>query len=76
MEVVSLKATKKLEAIAGLAEDDPEGAEVVLDDCQDVILEDVMDEEDLPPGWEDQLYEEWRERKAMNKEAEKGSSRT
>ena len=26
-----------------------------------VIYEDVPDEDDLPPGWEDLLYESWRD---------------
>ena len=37
----------------------------------EIGLEDIVDEKEFPPGWEDQLYEESRDRKDMNKEAQK-----
>ena len=43
-------------------ENEPEQMEIVLnDDEPEVVYEDVPDEDDLPPGWEDLLYDTWKE---------------
>ena len=66
-----MEEDKRNEVVVGV-EDDADRMEVVIEDGPvDENFEDVRDEKDLPPGWEDQLYEEWRERKAMNQEVQK-----
>ena len=58
-----MEEDKRYEVVVGL-EDEA--------DHMEVVIEDVPDEKDLPPGWEDQLYEEWRDRKAMNEIEKRG----
>lgn len=31
------------------------------EDEPDVVIEDVLDEDELPAGWEDHIYEAWRD---------------
>jgi hypothetical protein len=50
------------EVVVGL-DHGAEQSEVVLNDNEkDVVWKDVSDENELPAGWEDQLYENWRDR--------------
>jgi len=66
-----MEEDKRNEVVVGV-EDDADSMEVVIEDGPvDENFGDISDEKDLPPGWEDQLYEEWRERKAMNQEVQK-----
>ena len=51
-------------------EKDPELRAFLFDEEEPgVIYEDVPDEDDLPPGWEDLLYESWRDQQ-KNKQTE------
>ena len=43
-------------------ERDAELTEFIFDEEEpDVVFEDVPDEDDLPPDWEDHVYESWRD---------------
>jgi hypothetical protein len=43
-------------------ERDAELTEFIFDEEEpDVVYEDVLDEDDLPPDWEDLIYESWRD---------------
>ena len=51
-------------------EDEPDKTDIVLDeDVPEVVYEDVPDEDELPAGWEDMLYDAWKERQ-LEKELE------
>jgi hypothetical protein len=46
--------------------------EAVLDvDEPEVVYEDVPDEDELPAGWEDMLYDAWKERQLENEHGRK-----
>ena len=57
-------------------EDSPEHEEVIVEFVEDdIVWEEIPDEGELPPGWEDLLYEAWRERQ-FAKEPEEHSEVT
>ena len=50
--------------------DEPDPMEVILEeDESDLVYEDIPDENEQPPGWEDILYDAWKERQ-LEKELE------
>jgi hypothetical protein len=52
--------------------DEPDQMEAVLDvDEPEVVYEDVPDEDELPAGWEDMLYDAWKERQLENEHGRK-----
>jgi hypothetical protein len=69
-----MKEKSQNETLEGF-EDVPDKMETVLDvDEPDVVYEDVPDEDELPAGWEDMLYDAWKERQ-LEKEHETKNNR-
>lgn len=55
-------------------EDEPDKMEAILDvDEPEVVYEDVPDEDELPSGWEDMLYDAWKERQLENEHGRKNN---
>ena len=54
------------ELITFLAEKFPGGEFIFDEEEPDVVFEDVPDEDDLPPDWEDHVYESWRDQQRDN----------
>ena len=64
-----MKEKSQYEPVEGF-EDEPDKMEIDLDeDVPEVVYEDVPDEDELPGGWEDLLYDAWKERQ-LEKEHE------
>jgi hypothetical protein len=64
-----MEETSQNETLEGF-KDEPEQIGFVLEEDEpDVVYENVPDENELPPGWEDMLYDAWKERQ-LEKELE------
>ena len=66
-----MKEKSQNEMLEGF-EDEPDKMEAILDlDEPEVVYEDVPDEDELPAGWEDMLYDAWKERQLENEHGRK-----
>lgn len=67
MEVLSMEEARPHEVVVD-SEESTDRPEVVIEAIQaDVVYEDIPNEDELPPGWEDLIYEQWREQQSQSR---------
>ena len=76
MEVLSMEEARTHEVVVD-SEESTDRPEIVIEAIEaDVVFEDIPDEDELPPGWEDLIYEQWREQQSQSKAKFKSNNNT